>query len=250
MIRNLLLTALRNLNKNKFFSFLNILGLAIGMAVFLLIAQYTKFEQSYEDFVPDKENIYRVKLEVFRGNELIMASAENYPGVGPALKNELPEVLNFARLYNQGYKNNVVITYKDAKPDPVAFKQRRFLYADSTFLPMMGHQLVRGNVNTALNDPFTAVISETYAKMYFGKEDPIGKNLVLQDDDFNNELVKVTGVFKDVPSNTHLKFDVLFSYKTLFTRFAQAPIRYFTGWRRKDMYVFLQFRPGTDIKES
>src|SRR4030095_10240221 len=102
MIRNLLITALRNLRKNKFFSFLNILGLAIGIAVFLLISQYVHFEGSYENFIPDRENIYRVKLEVYDNNELIMASAENYPGVGPALKNELPEVISYARLYNMG----------------------------------------------------------------------------------------------------------------------------------------------------
>ena len=249
MIRNLLLTALRNLNKNKFFSFLNILGLAIGMAVFLLIAQYTKFEESYEDFVPGAENIYRVKLESYRNNELLMSSAENYPGVGPALKQELPEVVSFARLYNQGYKNNVVITYPDAKPEPIAFKQKRFLYADSSFLPMMGYTMLKGDVKMALAKPFTAVVSENYAKMYFGKEDPIGKTLRLQDDDFNNELATVTGVFKGPPANTHLKFDVLFSYQTLYNRFSQAPARYFTGWRRKDMYVFLQFRPGTDAKK-
>src|SRR5687767_8472375 len=79
MIKNLLLTALRSLKKNKFFSLLNISGLAIGMAVFLLIAQYVRYEKSYEDFVPGNENIYRVKLEAYDKNELTMATAENYP---------------------------------------------------------------------------------------------------------------------------------------------------------------------------
>ncbi len=248
MIRNLLLTAIRNLKKNKFFSFLNILGLAIGMAVFLLIAQYVRFERSYEDFVADSENIYRVKLESYRNNELVMASAENYPGVGPGLKEELSEVVSFARLYNQGYKNNVIITNKEARPDPIAFKQKKFLYADSAFLPMMGYPMLKGNAATALAEPFTAVVSENYARMYFGKDDPIGKTLQLQDDDFNSELVKVTGVFKDLPLNTHLKFDILFSYKTLFGRYERGPQRYGTGWFRKDMYVFIQLKPGTNAK--
>src|SRR5688500_7629367 len=246
MLRNLFTTAVRSLLKNKFFSLINILGLSIGMAVFLLIAQYTRFERSYENFVPGKENVYRVKIETFLNNELIQGSAETYPGVGPALKEEFPEVVRFARLYNQGYKNNVIITNTNAKPDPIAFKQKRFQYADSTFLPMMGYEMAKGNAATALKDPFTAVISETYAKLYFPKEDPMGKTLLLQDDDFNNELVKVTGVFKDLPENTHMKFDVLFSYQTLYTRYDQAPQRYFTGWFRKDMDVFVQLRPGTD----
>ena len=119
MVRNLFVTALRNLRKNKFFSGLNILGLAIGMTVFLLIAQYVNFERSYENFIPGKENIYRVKLEVYENNELVMASAENYPGVGPALKHEMPEVVTYARLYNMGYKNNVVITNENANLHPL-----------------------------------------------------------------------------------------------------------------------------------
>lgn len=132
MIRNLLITAFRSLLKNKFFSAINIFGLAIGMSVFLLIAQYVKFETSYEDFIANAENIYRVQLEVFLNNEIVIASAENYPGVGPALANELPEVTGYTRLYNLGYKNNLIITNEEAKPDPIAFKHRHFLYADSS----------------------------------------------------------------------------------------------------------------------
>lgn len=246
MIRNLFLTAFRSLKKNKFFSFLNIAGLAIGMTVFLLIAQYVRFEQSYENFIPDLEHLYRVSLTSYVNNELVMSSAENYPGAGPALSHELPEVVGNARLYNMGYKNNVIITNEDAQPDPIALKQRRFLYADSSFLPLIGYPMVSGDPRTALAQPFTAVVSEQYARLYFGKEDPIGKMLRLQDDDFNNELVKVTGVFKDLPANTHLKFDVLFSYRTLFSRFDRAPVRYDQSWQRKDMYTFIKVRPGTD----
>ncbi|MCI0751133.1 MAG: ABC transporter permease [Flammeovirgaceae bacterium] len=247
MLRNLLLTAYRSLNKNKFFTFLNVIGLGIGMAVFLLIALYVRFERSYEDFIPDADNIYRVSLQSYLNNELVFASAENYPGVAPAMRNEFPEVMASARLYNMGYKNNIIITNQDAKPDPVAFKHRRFLYADSSFLPMMGYPMVAGDAKTALAQPFNAVISEKYARMYFGDEDPIGKSLRLQDDDFVDELVKVTGVFKDIPANTHLKFDVLFSYKTLFPRGDWAIDRYDHGWRRKDMYTFIRVRPDADV---
>ena len=248
MIRNLFLTAIRNLQKNKFFTLLNVSGLAIGMCVFLLIAQYVRFEKSYEDFIPDNKNIYRVTLERYESNERTLASAENYPGVGPVLKNEIPGVESYARLYNLGYKNNVVITYEGAKPEPIAFKQEKFLYADSSFLPMMNYEMVNGNAATALAEPNTAVLSEKTAKMYFKNEDPIGKTLHLQDDDFNNELVKVTGVFRDLPSNTHLKFDVLFSYKTLFAKGSWAPNRYDKSWSRQDMYTFVQLKKGIDAK--
>ncbi len=249
MIYNLLLTAFRNLKRNKFFSSLNILGLAVGMAVFLLIAQYVHFERSYENFVPNRSNIYRVGLNSYRSNELIQSTAENYPAVGPTLKNELPEVMSYARLYNLGYKNNVVMTYENAKPDPIAFKQTKFLYADSSFLSMMGYEMINGNATTALAEPLTAVISEKYARLYFGKENPIGKTLHMHDDDFNDELVRITGVFRDLPPNTHLKFEVLFSYKTLLGRSNRAPARYDQSWAREDMYTFIQLKPGTDPKK-
>lgn len=248
MLYNLLLTAWRSLKKNAFFSTLNILGLAIGMTVFLLIALYVHFERSYEDFIPDRDSIFRVTLETSINNELVIASAENYPGVGPALQRDLPEVTGFARLYNMGYKNNVIITNEEGMSNPIAFKHRRFLYADSSFLSMMKYPMVQGDAATALSEPFSAVLSSSYAKKYFGHEDPIGKMLRLQDDDYNNELVKVTGVFEDLPQNTHLKFDVLFSYKTLFARSERAPFRYDQSWQRKDMYTFISVRSGVDLK--
>jgi putative ABC transport system permease protein len=193
-------------------------------------------------------NIYSVALETYRNNELIEASAENYPGVGPALRKEMPEVMSYARLYNMGYKNNVVITNKAARPEQIAFKQHRFLYADSAFLPMIGYPMIKGNATTALAEPLTAVISEKYAQLYFGKTDPLGKMLDMQDDDFNIELVRVTGVFKELPPNTHLKFDVLFSYKTLIGRGDWASGRYEKSWQRKDMYTFIKLLPGTNPK--
>ncbi|MCB0489632.1 MAG: ABC transporter permease [Cyclobacteriaceae bacterium] len=249
MIKNLILTSFRSLGKNKFFSTLNILGLAIGMSVFLLIAQYVKFETSYEDFITNADNIYRVRLDTYINNELIISSAENYPGAGPAMKDEFPEVQSYARLYNMGYKNNLIVTYEDSKPDPIAFKHRRFLYADSAFLPMMKFEMESGDATHALAEPNTCVLSSSYARRYFGDENPIGKILHMQDDDGNNELATVTGVFRDIPTNTHLKFDLLYSYKTLFGRYKNAEraiARYDQSWQRSDMYTFIQLRDGTN----
>lgn len=245
MIRNYFKVGFRSILKNRIFSLVNITGLAIGIAAFQLIIQYVHFELSYDRFIPEVENIYRVTLEQYQNNDLITASAENYPAVGPAMLEEIPEVESYARLYNMGYKNNLVITYEDAPGEPVKFKHRKFLYADSSFLPMFGYEMIQGDAATALEEPMSAVISEKYARMYFGDEDPLGKMLRLQDDDFNNELCKVTGVFKDLPENTHLKFDVLFSYKTLPGRHERAPARYEQSWQRKDMYTYVKLRTGT-----
>jgi len=203
MFKNFLKSAYRNFVKKKVFSLLNVLGLSIGMVCFLIILQYVVFETSYESFVPRADRIFRVQLNQYKDNQVMFKSAENYPGAGPALTRELPEVLNYARLYNLGSKNNVVITYRNPPREPVEFKHRRFLYADSTFLPMFGYKLVKGDPETALDEPFSIVISEEYAQKYFGDADPIGKMLHMQDDDFNDELCKVTGVVENQPSNTH-----------------------------------------------
>ena len=252
MIVHILQRAYRNFIKDTFFASLNMVGLAVGMGVFLLIALYVRFEKSYENFVPNASEIYRVDLHSRVNNEPVISSAENYPAVGPALASELPEIVSYARLYNLGYKNNVIIT-NDETAEPIAFKHRKFLYADSAFLPMMGYQLVYGDVITALAKPNTAVITQHYAKLYFGEANPLGKTLHMQDDDNDNEVVTITGVIKEVPRNTHLKFDVLFSYKTLFgrTRPKQPDYginRYERSWQRNDMYTFIQVRPGVDIK--
>ena len=125
-------------------------------------------------------------------------------------------------------------------------KQRKFLYADASLLKMFSYEMVHGNRETALEEPFTIAISESMAKKYFGDEDPMGKILRLEDDDFNDEPCRVTGVFEDHPTNTHLKFDVLISFPTIYGRFDGALQRYKTGWGRKDYYTYVQLAPGTD----
>src|SRR5260221_1688375 len=245
-MKRLVVAAVRNISKNKLFTIINIIGFSFGISVVLLIALYIRFETSYEDFLEAKD-IYRVSLTKFINNDQALASAENFPGVGPALKNELNEVLSYARLYNMGYKNNVVISNEDANP-PINLKQRKFLYADSAFLPMLGYHLLSGNSATALSKSNTAVISENLASLYFGKENPLGKVLHMKDDDGNNEFCTVTGVFSNLPLNTHLKFEVLFSYKTLFNRgqAAQAQDRYNQSWYWNDMYTYVQLSEGSD----
>src|SRR5690606_24471270 len=99
--------------------------------------------------------------------------------------------------------------------------------------------------------PNSAVITQHYARLYFGDQNPIDKNLRMQDDDNNNELVKVTGVIREVPDNTHLKFDILFSYKTLQGRIRNnqedyAINRYERSWQRNDMYTFIRVQHGTN----
>ncbi len=248
MIKNYFLTSFRRLLKQRFFTFLNVLGLAIGLAAFWLIQHYVTYEKSYEAFMENGNDIYRVQLDVYRNSELVYKSSENYAGVGEAMKTTYPEVLEYARLYNMGSKNNVIITWEDGPNGPVVFKQTKFLYADAPILSLFSYKMVRGDRDEALKDPFTIVISETMAKNYFGDEDPMGKMLRLEDDDFNDEPCIVTGVFRDTPTNTHLKFDVLISFPTIYGRYDGALERYKTGWGRKDYYTYVQLQKDADPK--
>lgn len=244
MLKNYIKITLRTLFKNKAYSIINISGLAIGIAGALLILHYVTFESSYDSFQKDSESIYRVSLDIYQNKEHVFHSAENYPGVGPAMVEEFPEVIDWAHLYNMGSKNNVVITYEEGQGQPIKFKQRKFLYASPTFLSLFGVEMVSGDRATALNEPFTMVISETTAKKYFGNENPVGKRLRLKDDDYNDENCVITGVFKDLPPNTHLKYDVLISTPTLYGRFDGAVLRYKTGWIRKDFYTYIKVADG------
>lgn len=246
MVKNYLLTSLRHLFKQRFFTLLNVLGLSIGLVAFWLITHYVNYEQSYESFMENGDDIYRVQLDVYRNGELVYKSSENYAGVGASMKDEYPEVLEYARLYNMGSKNNVIITWEQGPNGPVVLKQRKFLYADAAILGMFSYEMIHGNRETALEEPFTIAISESMAKKYFGDEDPMGKILRLEDDDFNDEPCRVTGVFKDHPTNTHLKFDVLISFPTIYGRYDGALQRYKTGWGRKDYYTYVQLAPGTN----
>jgi len=248
MLKNYFNVALRSLLKNKLYSFINIFGLAVGIAAFLLLTQYIKFEQSYESSIAHADDIYRVRLDVFQNGEEVYRSSENYAGTGPAMLADIPEVIKQAKLYNMGSKNNVVITWEQGPQGSVVFKHRKFLYAQKDFLSLFSTQMVHGDRATALEKPHTIVISETMAKNYFGSQDPMGKLLRLEDDDFSNELCTVTGVFEDISQNTHLKYEVLISFSTILTRGDWAPKRYATGWNRKDFYTYVQLEAGTDPK--
>lgn len=248
MLNNLLKTSFRSLFKNKAYSFINISGLAIGMAGAILILFYVTFELSYDTHQPDSDRIYRVSLEIFQNGEFVFHSAENYPPVGPTMQRDFPEVTEWAHLYNMGSKNNVVITYENGPGEPIKFKHRKFLYASPTTLSFFGVEMIDGNPASALEQPFTMAISRSTAQKYFGQENPIGKYLRLKDDDYNNENCLVTAVFEDLPPTTHLKFDVLISTPTLYNRYEGANQRYNVGWVRKDFYTYIKVASGTNIK--
>ena len=201
MIIHYVKIAWRNLRKNKSTTAINIGGLAIGIASSILLLSYVSFQLGYDGFNSSKRSIYRVNLDLFENNRLTIHSAENYAAVGPALKKDFPEILDQARLYNMGYKNNCVFSYNN-----IYFKETKFLYVDSSFLTMFSFPFLQGAPVSALAQPYTVVISESIARKLFGENgvrDAMGRSIQMTDDDRNAELCRITGVFKDIPENSH-----------------------------------------------
>lgn len=246
MIITHLKIAWRNFWKNKTQSTINMGGLAIGIASSLLLLSYVSFQYSYDRFYTNKRSIDRVNLDYYKDKQLVFATAETYSAVGPALQRDFPEILLQVRLYNMGYKNNCVFSYQDNY-----FTETKFLYADPGFFTLFSFPFLKGNPQSALTQPYTAVISESTARRLFGSQGvqtALGKSMLMTDDDRNKELCKITGVFRDIPENSHLKFNVLISYPTLYQR-NDGLRRFEHDWNKKDFYTYVELRPGTDPKK-
>src|SRR5688572_24269816 len=170
MFTNNLRIAYRTLMKNRVFSFINILGLAIGMAAFLFIVQYVRFERSYENSHLNADNIFRLSAEFYNGTEYVMTDCESYAPLGPLLKEKMPEVVDFVRMYGLDGLTNV-------KAGKQNFLETGLYWADHSVFNVFTYPFVRGDVKQALIAPFEVVLSESMAKKYFGHTDIIDESI-------------------------------------------------------------------------
>lgn len=205
MLKNYILIAFRQLQRNKGYSFINIFGLAIGMACCLLILLYVQDEFSYDKYHANSENIYRLAVEGYASNtsQKINTARSGSPW-GPILVDEIPGVLNAVRIKTP--LSRWLITYEDKK-----FYEKGYYFADASIFDVFDFELIQGNPKTALTAPNTVVITEEMARKYFGNEDPIGKII-------SADLVydfTITGIVKSPPKNSHFKYDFLASFATL-----------------------------------
>lgn len=203
MFRNHLFVALRNFQKRKSFTFINILGLTVGMTVCLLILTYARYEMSYDSFHSRANDIYRVTVDIYNGNDFQVADAQCYPAAGKLAKEEFSEIEDYAMTRHFG---RLLLKNGDK-----AFNEDRVYWANPAWLKIFDWQMVRGDEDSALDDIDALVITESTAKKYFGDEDPIGKFLTVVPGGEEVAMI-VKGVIKDVPENAHLKFDILISY--------------------------------------
>jgi putative ABC transport system permease protein len=216
MLRSYIIIALRQLWKNKFYSGLNVTGLLSGIACFLLITVYVTHELSYDGFHEKKDRIYRLALGSLDKNKMSSCVTGGVmPGV---LNNEYAGIKSFARFRH--LPSLVAVGEK-------IFFEQKFFYSDSTLFDVFSFRLHSGDPSTALRDPFSIVLTQSAAARYFGESDPLG--MLMQIDE--TMTLKVTGVMEDVPSNSHLHFDMLASATSL-THHPQPNVRTWqlTSW--------------------
>jgi len=234
MLRNFFVIAGRKIWRSKLFAFLNVMGLSLGIVSFILIGLYVRYEKSFDDF--RSSQVYRLAQYGYENNEESGKSAQWVPGAAPALKHDLPEIEDAARLAHTG----------PFMADPVMqagekmFRESRIYYADSSFLELFSYEMVSGSASGALALPDQVTLSESTAKRYFGNEDPMGETMQFHCGERGISTLKVTGVFRDVPSNSHLHTDFLVSFNTL-KAFGVSD----NDWGWGNFYTYVKLAPHT-----
>jgi putative ABC transport system permease protein len=234
MLKNYIKIAFRNLKRNKGYSAINITGLAVGIFCFVLMFLYVRFELSFDNFHKNGDQIYRfykkrqVEGTAYLGNPYFTSSAAP---LAPTLKEEYPEVVNSTRI---GSRNNVLLIHQEKK-----FYERG-LWADNQFLKMFSFPLRQGNLEKALAEPDSMVLTKRLAEKFFGSEDPMDEIITFRNTDF-----RVTGILEDIPARSHLRFDFLVSFINL------KDIRRngLEDWYSNSDTTYIQLQQGYDYRE-
>ena len=240
MFQNYFKVGWRNLTKQKMYSSIKIGGLALGIAACLLIALFIQHELRYDKHYPDADRIYRV-IAVYNEKGEIMKGIHFPAPMASALKDDFPEVEAAGRflsseLFGAGSKevrraDKIENTYEEG-----------FIYADQELLEILQPHFVNGDLSHALNEPNTIAISKSKADKYFPEEDPLGKTLILNENEM--KPYKIGGVFEDFPTTSHLQYDFLLTMTG--TEFWPGEQTY---WRANNYYTYIKVFPGTDAAQ-
>ena len=229
MIEHFLKSAFRNLKKNRTLSIINILGLTIGLTICMLIQYYVVHEKSYDRFHAKSDRIYRLRYERLDNEGSGVRFASCCPPAGIHIRQEFPDAEKVARIF----RYNASVSYEENR-----YIEEKMFFAEPEFLEIFDFKIKEGN-KEKLGEPNNAFISESTARRYFGSKNPIGLPIsVDKKADF-----KVAGIFKDVPQNSHVKFDILLSYKNLLNIYGKDIEN---SWGDSGWFTYLLLRPGVD----
>ena len=228
MLINLIKTAVRHILKHFGYSLLNILGLTIGISSALFLIIYVSDEVSYDRYHENADRIYRVSSKITERDDQFTWIVAQIP-FGPQVVQDYPEVQSFVRFMPMP---RALYKYEDKE-----YNEENFFYVDSTLFDIFTYKVIKGDVRSALREPNKIVLTEKIASRYFGSSDPIGKTLTTGSSTF-----EVTGVIKNVPSNSHFRFDAVASRNNL-------PKQYGAGqWGNFGVFTYLLFPENFNVK--
>lgn len=229
-------TTLRNTIRNKGHSFINITGLAIGMACSILIFLYIFFELSYDKYHKKADQIYRV-VENFKIKDRLYKSPILPGPLATLMQEEIPEVENTVRIYSgKNWGESALISYKDKR-----FHTDRFIYADSSLFKMFTFRFIKGNPAAVFSELQSVVITKKMADKYFASEDPIGKTISYKE----KYEFKITGVIEDIPPNSHFRFDFVAPLKNYFVIRSEQ----MGNWSNSAFFTYVEIPKNYDPKE-
>ena len=229
MIKNHFKIAWRNLWRSRWFSLINISGLGVGLTAGFLIFLYVSFQLSYDGFHEKGDRIYRVVADLKTPSE-VKRKDRPAMAVPPALERQFPEVESAVRVQDL----NLVV-----KKGNLKFDETSVISADPAFFQVFDFELLQGNPSTVLKEPYSLVLSQSSAKKYFGTEDPVGQTLQIVDEGFS---VEVTGVMEDIPSNSHIKGDMVLSMNT----FTSLNPNMDQEWSNYNAAAYILLKPNVD----
>ena len=233
MISNYFKSALRNIKRNALFSVIDILGLAVGVAACLLILNWVNFEKSYDRFHKDSDRVYRLRYERTSEEGQKVQFASCCPPAADVIRGAYPEVEEIARIY----PHPAVVIPENRK---VQFMEERMYFVESEFFNLFDFSFIKGDPINGIRSANNAFISSSTAFRYFGNEEAMGKTFTVD----GKADYTVSGIFKDVPSNSHLKFDILLSYQNLLSI---RPPEVLQSWGYTLFYTYIKLRPGADL---
>jgi len=236
MLKNYIVTALRNLKKHKSYTFINILGLCIGITAALIIVLFVKSELSYDKFFNDYDKIYRLTVEYNSGGKINTYSNLGRP-IGPTMKMDYSEIKAMTRVSGV----NILNVHKaDIKYEGKKYFTNQIFYADSTYFQVFSHNFIKGSAENALNEPNTIVLTKSLANKIFGNTDPINKTFEYQTRGQWLEA-RVTGIIEDLPGDTHLPIEALISWES-----QGYGERYNEAWFGAHVYTYVLLNNQSD----
>ncbi|MEO8590547.1 MAG: ABC transporter permease [Flavobacteriales bacterium] len=241
MLKNVLLTSLRNLARNKLYTLINLLGLATGLACFVFIGLYVQYERGFDRFVPKAEQVYRVVGEIEMEGQGEHSSSMVF-GLGPTLHHDHPELIErYCRWFDfQDPQHSLKVG--DSLSTNKLFTESGLYLVDSTVFDMFGYPLKVGDPKTALTQPGSIVLSEALAKKYFGDADPMGQMMKWD----GSMDVQVTGILGEIPRNSHIQFEGLVSINTIFQFWKNIETR---NWVWNPCWTYVRLKDGISKAE-